>query len=136
MTPRETIADILLTKLAELEESGPELPVAFPDVAFDPPANGKYLRAGLYFNSNYWESLGGDGVPQGLLTVTVVWPTGQGIMASLNVADKIKQAFQKGLSLTSGSVKVTINKAPWSGSPIEDEGQTLVPVTISWMASG
>lgn len=135
MTDQVAIADALLIAAAQLETTGPMLPVALPDIAFDPPADGKYLRVALFFNSNMWEGLGNAELAQGLLQITVVWPQNQGVLEPGRVAEQVKAAFTKGLKFRSGSVTIKVNRAPWSSSPILDGGQTLVPVTISWSAS-
>lgn len=135
MTNFVDIANALLTRAALLETDGPELPVAMPDIAFEPPADGKYLRATVFYNTPAWEGLGPKALAQGLLQITVVWPRGVGIIEALSVAEIVKQEWPKGLTLRQNSTTIKINKAPWSGSPIEDEGMTLVPVSISWSAS-
>lgn len=135
MADESVIENALLAKVLLLETTGPSLPVAFPDIDFSAPEDGKYLSATIFYNRPKWEGLGEPTASQGLLQINVHWPRGEGRIPAQAVADQVKQAFNKGLMLTQNSVRITINRAPWSGSPISEDSQLLVPVTISWLAS-
>ena len=131
MADPAVVADLLLAHCATLSSI---LPVAMPDVAFTPPADGKYLRVGYFTNAPRWQGLSSGSVDQGLLQIDVVWPKGQGVVAHRRIVTQVVAAFPKGLRLYAPGVRVTINREPWAASPIPEASQTLTPITVSWIA--
>lgn len=133
------VSDLLLARAALMETTGPALPVAMPDVAFQPPIDSQggalpYLRIDLFSNEPFWEGLASGRIDQGLLQVTVVWPEGEGIVAARRAASDVMDHFHKGLRLFGPATRVTVNKEPWAASPITEAAETLTPITISWTA--
>jgi hypothetical protein len=43
--------------------------------------------------------------------------------------------WPKGLTLFGSDARVRINREPWAASPIIEDHQTSVPITVSWVAS-
>jgi hypothetical protein len=121
----------LLARAATLSVGSPALPIAYPDVAFTPPADGKYLEVSIFYNRPAWEGLAAGRMDQGLLQVTVVGPKGQGIPALMRLASDVIDHFPKGLGLSGG---VKISRQPYAASPLLDDADTRVPVTIGWTA--
>ena len=112
------------------------LPVAFPDVPFDPAQDapdGRYFTVDLFSNSPFWEGLTSGRIDQGLMQVTVVWPKGEGLAARRAAAQVIAH-FPKALTLPGAGVRVKVNRETWQASPILDDDSTSIPVTISWTA--
>ena len=131
MSDPALIASALLARVATLSVDSPALPIAYPDVPFTPPASGKYLEVSIFYNRPAWEGLAAGRMDQGLLQVTVVWPKGQGIPGPMRHAGEVIDHFPKGLALTNG---VKISRQPYAASPLLDDSDTRIPVTISWNA--
>ncbi|SJM49569.1 hypothetical protein FM111_01900 [Brevundimonas diminuta 3F5N] len=129
------VAGLLLARCATLNVGTPKMPVAMPDVAFNSPADGRYLRVDLFTNAPFWEGLTSGRVDQGLLQVTVVWPKGKGLIVQRRAAKQVMDHFAKGLKLFGPATRVTVNREPWAASPIPGDVSTETPVTISWTAS-
>jgi hypothetical protein len=131
------IPDALLARVASLSVGSPALPIAMPDVPFDPTVSatdGKYLEVAYLANRPAWEGVGNGVVDQGLLQITVVYPSGHGVIAPNEAAEEVKAHFTKGLPLVSGTTRVKITAAPWAAAPLIDPSETRVPVTIPWAA--
>lgn len=135
MSKASAIPDALLTHLGTLEIGSPALPIAMPDVEFNPASapNG-YLEAGYFRNAPAWEGLAEGVLDQGLLVVSVVWPKGHGVVRMNEVAQQVADHFPKGLQLRSGSTGVKINREPVIASPLTEGDKTIVAVTVSWVA--
>ena len=127
------VLDALLARVAALTLS-PVLPVAYPEVAFIPPADGKYLVASFFPNRPMAEGLTSGRVDQGLLQVTVVWPKDQGLLAPSSIAQAVIDHFPNGLALTSGATRVKISGQAWAAAPLTDTDRVSIPVTIPWAA--
>lgn len=113
----------------------PDLPIAWPDVAFTPPADGKYLRVDFLPNRPAWEGINAGRLDQGLLQITIIWPRHTGIITSREIAAVIMEHFRKGSKLTGLGVVVRFNREPWAAAPILEDSRTLTPITIPWVAS-
>lgn len=131
MASPDQIADALLARCATLAVGSPALPIAMPEIAFTPPASGKYLDVRDFTNRPLWEGVSGGKIDQGLLQVTVVWPPRQGVIKPKAAAAAVMAHFAKGLVLAHG---VKINGEPWAASPLSDDSEVRVPVTIPWTA--
>lgn len=131
------IATALLTRAASLSVGSPSLPIAMPEMPFDPAqdaSDGKYIEVRLFLNRPAWEGLSEGVLQQGLLQVTAVWPPNVGDIAAILAADEALDHFPKGLPLHSGSAKVKLGQG-WVSSPLSDASELRVPVTIPWTAS-
>jgi hypothetical protein len=135
MADPAVVAGLLLARCALMETEGPTLPVAMPDVAFTPPADGRYLRVDIFTNQPAWEGLASGKIDQGLLQITVVWPKGKGIIKSRRAAAQVMTHFPKGLKLFGPATRVSINREPWAASPLLDDSETMTPITIPWTAN-
>jgi len=134
MADVDDIADALLARCATLAVGSPALTIAMPEVSFTPPASGKYLDVAIFYNRPAWEGVASGRLDQGLLQVTVVWPKGQGVVKPMEAAQTVMAHFAKGLTLQSGTANVKITAAPYATSPLIDEFDVRVPVTIGWKA--
>lgn len=122
---------VALFARAELLAEATGLPVAFPEVSFQPPAEGGYLRVRFFPNAPAWQGLASGRVDQGILQVTVVWPRNEGVVRPLAVAGQVKAHFPKDLSLSG----VIVTAEPFASALIPDEAEALVPVSILWKAA-
>lgn len=139
MSKASEIPDALLTHLGTLEIGSPALPIAMPDVSFDPPTDDDggllpYLEAGYFRNAPAWEGLAEGVLDQGLLVVSVVWPKGRGVVRMNEAAQQVADHFPKGLQLASGETRVKIYREPVIASPLNEGDKTIVAVSISWVA--
>jgi len=133
MATGAAIYDALMGRVASLAIGSPALPVAYPEVFFDPKASGgKYLDVSDFPNRPAWEGLSEGRLDQGFIQITVVWPKGQGIRAPKAAADAVIAHFPKGLRLASG---VKISAEPWQAAPLIDASECRVPVTVPWVAA-
>lgn len=130
MADVDAIAAALLARVATLNIASPDRPIAYPDVAFTPPADGKYVEARIFYNRPAYEGLKSGRLDQGLLQITVVWPKDQGI-APMSDVQAVIDHFPKGLTLT-GAVRVS--GQPYATTPLLDGSDTRIPITIPWAA--
>lgn len=131
MADPDVIAAALLARCATLAVGSPALPIAYPDVTFTPPASGKYLAVSLFFNRPAWEGLKSGRLDQGILQVAVVWPKNQGVVKPMQAAKAVMAHFPKALELAGG---VKISAQPYAVSPLLDDSETRIPITIPWTA--
>lgn len=137
MSKVSEIFDALLTRFSTLAVGSPALPLAFPDIGFDPATDaldGKYIEAKPFNNTPLWEGLSAGQIRQGLFVVGVVWPKGQGVIAPTEAAEAVAEHFHRGQMLRSGSTVVKLSLEPLIGTPLSEPDKTTVPVTISWTA--
>lgn len=131
MASPDQIADALLARCETLSVGSPPLPIAMPEVGFVSPADGKYLDVRDFKNDPAWLGLSGGKLDQGLLQVTVVWPPRQGIIKPKAAAAAVMAHFPFGMRLGHG---VKISGEPRDTSPLSDDSEVRVPVTIPWTA--
>lgn len=129
------VFDALLARCASLAVGSPVLPIAYPEVAFTPPASGRYLEVRVFANRSAWQSIAGGGMGQGLLQVTVVWPKGQGVITAGQAADAVAAHFQNGLAMFAGGHAVKVIGEPEAMSPNSDGPSLRIPITVNWSAS-
>ncbi len=135
MADPAVVAALLLAHAEDMEIGSPALPIAYPEIDFPPPADGKYLRVDLFKNAPFWEGLKSGRIDQGLLQVSVVWPRGQGIIKPAEAAALVMAHWAKLTTLSGSGVRVKVNKEPWDASPVSDDHETMIPVTIPWNAA-
>ena len=129
------IPEALLAHMAALVLT-PSLPVAYPDIAFTPPANAPYIR--VYFIPNGTERLfignGEENLHQGILQVTVVFPAGQGAIKPNDVAGAIANHFGEGTQLPITGGVIRIDKRPSIEPTMQETDIIQIPVSINWIA--
>jgi hypothetical protein len=130
MADPAAVATALFERCETLSVGSPALPIAYPDVAFTPPGDGRYLQVDLFANVPRWQGLASGRLDQGLLQITVVTPPGEGIVKARELANVVMSHFPKGLRL--GAVKISAE--PWDASPLIGDGETRTPITIPWVA--
>jgi hypothetical protein len=134
MADPAVVAQLILEHAEAMVIGSPALPIAYPDVNFTPPADGKYLRVDLFKNAPFWEGLSTGRIDQGLLQVMVVWPRGEGIIKPAEVAALVLEHWSKGTRMFGSGTGVKVNREPWVASPIPSDHETEMPVTIPWVA--
>lgn len=137
MSKASEIPAALLARLSSLAIGSPPLPIAYPDIPFDPATQslaGKYLQAGYFRNTPAFEGLSSGVLDQGVLVVSVVFPKSGGVIAINQAAQFVADHFPKASALKNGSTRVKISKEPVIGSPLQEGDKTIVAVTVSWVA--
>lgn len=119
--------------------AGLALPVAWPEVTFEPEAGDDgqmkpFLRVDLFTNRPAWEGVAAGRLDQGILQLTVVWPAGAGIVQPTIIAGQILSNFPKAMRLSANDVRVKITAEPWIASPITESDRASYPITITWAA--
>lgn len=104
---REVI-DTLQVAAAEavVNSSVPGLPIAFIDVNFDPPENGKYLELVHVPNNGENETWGEEKTYRGMFRLILHWPKdGGGTLAPMDILASISAYFTKDREL--GALRIT-----------------------------
>lgn len=110
----------------------PAIPIAWPNVAFTPPA-GRYLRALLIPASTKKLTFDGAGrTYRGLFQVSFCMPIGVGAGAVETLAASLDAAFTD--SFVSGSLRVYLLE-PFSMAPaLQEPDRYMVPVSATYRA--
>lgn len=133
MTIEASIMAALFTRLQALVLS-PAMPIAWPNVAYTPPADQRYLRVQFVPNVAKRLTIPSDGPHQhlGLMQVSVYWTKNAGEAAPREIAGKIAGWFACDLKLRSGTVAVRITKRPDVRDMIVEDAAIQIPVMIAW----
>jgi hypothetical protein len=133
MAAENEIMAALFARLASYVAS-PVLPVAWPNIAFTPPSNQRYLRAAFVPNLTNRALIDSDGPHQhvGLLQVSVMWTKGAGETSPRLIAGAIADHFACDLKLRSGGLTVRITKRPDVRDLMIEEAAIQIPVMVEW----
>ncbi|MEB0937624.1 phage tail terminator-like protein [Citrobacter freundii] len=113
------IAELLESRIAVICLSL-GLPVAWPNIAFEPP-DAPYVRVYVLPAQTVGQDLEGQlRTYQGILQVNIIAPAGSGVNQARGLALSIADAFPEGLPLVDGDLTVYINGPPQIRSPIQD----------------
>lgn len=113
------------------------LPKAWPNQDFDPaaPENLPYLACDLVRAATADATLAGDSpVWTGRLICTVVVARNTSTSTANGHADAIAALFPMGLTMTAGSIKITITQPPHIREGMADGAYWRVPVSIPFIA--
>lgn len=129
-------SDIFEGVFSLLAQSAIALPIAYPGVAFTPPADGSgWIEVRLFPNETTEVGLANDGpvVHRGFAQVNVVARPGGGIVDPVAIASAVAELFAKGAQL---SLVATVYRKPWISALVDDTqaGKMFVPVTIPYRA--
>jgi hypothetical protein len=128
------VMNALFARLATLIFS-PALPVAWPNSAFAPPGDRKWLRVNdLPGSTTPFALSGGTGEHIGLMQVDVFRPLNEGHVPAKETAGAIAAHFPPALRLFNDGVKVVITRSEL-GPVLKQETDIMLPVTIRWRAS-
>lgn len=129
-----TIQEALFAQVATLSLS-PALPVAWPNVSFDPPASG-YLRVRHLPNRNRRLFMGSDEPHQreGILQIEVRMPLNQGPSSATTLAGKIAEHFLCDLKMWRGGILVEVVNAPDVLPAVAEDAFWFVPVSIEYQS--
>jgi Bacteriophage related domain of unknown function len=129
--PIETdIAAALFARLKTLALTPPH-PIAWPNLAFNPPDDGRWLRATMMPVSVDAFSINETNEHRGMLQVDVFAPLDSGLTTATTIAGLVRQHFRRGDLLRSGDAAVEILRA-YPGPDIRANNRLMIPVTINW----
>lgn len=112
----------------------PQLPTAWENVTFTPPAS-MWQRVNHLINAPRDMALERTlRMDRGIFQVTVHAPINTGRLAAMQRAELIRDHFAPVLMLTEGVVRVDIVDTPRIASPMPDEAWWAVPVSVYWSA--
>lgn len=125
-----SIASALMARVNTLVLS-PVHPVYWPNVAFTPPANKKYLRVTHFPNTTERSYIGSNEphLHQGILQITVVAPISSGESAAREIAGIVADHFPCDLPLFAG---VRVERRATLGSMITTDTEIQIPVSIRY----
>jgi len=125
------VMNALFARLATLSFS-PSLPIAFPNKAFKPPGDRKWLRVNEIPASTTPFSLSGSTSEHiGLMQVDVFRPLNEGHAPAKETAGAIAAHFPPALRLFSEGVKVVITRSEL-GPVLKQDTEIMLPVTIRY----
>lgn len=133
LSAEAAIADALNRHLAGLVLS-PVLPVAWPGLPFNPPAEG-YLEATFLPNRSTSLAVTRGSVRHiGFYQVTVVALAASGIVKALDLAGVVIDWFGKDTRLDQDGIRLRIMEQPWTAPPLQDPDRLRIPVSIPYVA--
>lgn len=128
------ILEGLLSHLSSMP--GQTLPVAWPGLDFEPPADQKYLRV-TYLPNVTTSFLLGENEPKehiGQLQIDVMWPQGAGTSQPTEIAGAIIQRFKDGTTIENEGVRIDVSSQPDPGPYLESPPNLQLPVTINYQS--
>lgn len=110
----------------------PAIPVAYPNVAFSPPATNKWLALHEFPAPTVPLSVDNRGANQhvGFAQISVFWPLNTGMVQPNEIAASIISHFKRGTRISRESIVVEITQASRSAALYED--RVMIPVTINY----
>lgn len=128
MSPEENIEQALF---AYVRDHVTQLPIAWPNVEFNPPTNHQYVAVTHFRNQNERLYLSGNEQHRrGLLQLTLISPLGFGSPPSLTLAGSIMADFSQDTVMTSEDVKVRITKQPDTMTTVKTDVSWAIPITV------
>ncbi|MBE9969148.1 hypothetical protein G8C42_07115 [Citrobacter freundii] len=125
------IAELLENRIAVICSSL-GLPVAWPNIAFEPP-NAPYARVYVLPAQTVGQDLEGQlRTYQGILQLNIIIPAGSGVSQARGLAKSIADAFPEGLPLVDGDLTVYINGPPQIRQPIQGSIDITHPVSMQY----
>lgn len=135
MASEHDIAEGFFERLAAFAAAqSPALTVAWPNINFDTPASGGYLRPTFLPAQTFSFGLasGSSNQYRGIFQVDVFWPENDGLPNALEVADAVKDWFPKFSTFTRNGLLVKISEAPWLSGLLQEPKWIQVPVSVPY----
>ena len=128
-----TVMEALFARLKALVFS-PALPIAWPNVAFTPPDDRKWLRATDIPASTLPANVAASTREHvGIMQVDVFRPLNEGPVTGREIAAQIAAQFAPPLVLYAGAVRISINQAAIGPSLVSGDAMQI-PVSIRYRA--
>lgn len=134
MATEDDITAALFARIAALSLT-PAHPIAWPNVAFNPPPNNRWLRVNEVPTLSQPVAVSQDGSNdyRGFVQIDVFAPLGGGLAGPKATAGLVRQWMKRGTVLFSGSTRVLITSASIQGG-IESSPRWMVPVVVDYRA--
>ncbi len=131
-----SISSIRIALETHLSNMANPISYAWENVPFTPVAGVPYASVFLLPATPANPTLGDAYYrEQGIFQVTLRFPLQAGPKTAADKAEAIRTAFKRGTTLTSGTVKVIIDRTPEIGEGRVDGDRWSVPVKIRWFSS-
>jgi len=119
----------------KLNAMTPKISLAWQNVPFTPVTGTPYAMVYLMPATPDNPTLG-DGYyrEQGILQISLFYPLQAGPQTAEIRAELIRATFKRGTAMTSGTVKVIVNRTPEIGQGRVDGDRWHVPVKVVWQA--
>lgn len=132
-----TIAAALLAHLGTFAAGqSPVISIAQPNVAFTPQALQTFLEAFVLPVQNVNNGISDASSTEipGIFQITVVAPSGGGIITPTRLAGKIADHFERSAEITRDGVTVKIENRPSIASYLQESDRLRVPVRVRYYA--
>ena len=130
-----SISSVRTALETKLNAMTPKISLAWQNVPFTPVTGTPYAACYLMPATPENPTLG-DGYyrEQGILQVSLFYPLQAGPQTAEIRADLIRATFSRGTAMTSGSVKVIVNRTPEIGQGRVDGDRWMIPIKVVWQA--
>ena len=131
------MSNVIIRALLEvhLNTIAPSIATAFENVPFTPVNGTPWQRVNLLtaptLNPTFGDAFHRE---TGIFQVTLYYPENAGASACATRAELIRSQFVRGLTLTSGTLRVLIDRSPWVSQGMNDGGWYRMPVSIPYVA--
>lgn len=133
------IVDALLNYVATVVGPGIGLSVSFPNVPFKRTSEA-YLAVSVMPNTATETGIafGSDIDHEGLLQISVFWPTGSrtgpGLVQPMMLAAQVVAAFARGTVISRNGIQVRIEQQPQVAPALTESDWVQIPTTCRWRA--
>lgn len=128
------IADLLERRVAAIASSL-GLPIAWPNITFEPPDDAPYGRIYVLPAQTVGQDFEGElRTYQGILQINIITPAGRGVSKARGLAKSIADAFPEGLPLVDSDLTVSINGPPQIRPTIQGNIDITHPVSMQYRA--
>lgn len=130
-----SISDVRNALEIKLNSILPALATSWQNVKYTPVTGIPYQAAYVMPATPANPTLG-DGFyrEQGIFQISLFYPLLTGSQTAETRAELIRKAFKRGTSMTSGGVKVVVDKTPEIGQGRADDDRWHIPIKIRWSA--
>lgn len=128
----QVIRSLLETRLDTLS---PSIPTVKENTAYTPVKGTVYQRVFILKAQTENPTLG-DGFKRerGILQVNLYYPEFVGSGTSTARAELIKTLFKRGTTMNSGTLRVMIDRSPYTSQGLNNDGFFVLPVSIPFFA--
>lgn len=134
------MSQLIIRQLLEvrLNTIASPLPTAYENVPFKPTPRTAYQKVHLLpaatENPAYGDNVTVLERESGVFQVTLMYPENEGAANATTRAESIRALFPRGLVLTSGAVRLRIDRSPSVASAFPDNGYFSLPVSVFYTA--
>jgi hypothetical protein len=113
-----------------------DLPLQVPNRVFNPPSDGRYLRATHFRNPVNNLAWGDETLFQGVLQIDMFGAPDVGSIPLTTIGSALSTYFRKGRQFREGNALVEIQEKPSVLSEATNGHETFVPVSIRYQCFG